>query len=67
MARAFLYKVGCKAGELETTGPNDAFAIQGDVRGPWRTYLDALVPQRPELYGHCCKLTGNIWDAEDLA
>jgi DNA-directed RNA polymerase specialized sigma24 family protein len=49
------------------TDPNDAFATQGDVRGPWRTYLDALVPQRPELYGHCCKLTGNIWDAEDLA
>ncbi|MFP6836902.1 MAG: RNA polymerase sigma factor [Pseudomonadales bacterium] len=37
------------------------------MRGPWRTYLDALVPLRPELYGHCCKLTGNIWDAEDLA
>ncbi|MCZ6711892.1 MAG: RNA polymerase sigma factor [Gammaproteobacteria bacterium] len=46
---------------------DDAFAIQGDVRGPWRTYLDALVPLRPELYRYCCKLTGNIWDAEDLA
>ncbi len=46
---------------------NDAFAVQHDVRGPWRTYLDALMPLRPELYGHCCKLTGNIWDAEDLA
>ena len=45
----------------------DAFAVQGDVRGPWRNYLDALVPLRPALYSHCCKLTGNIWDAEDLA
>ena len=43
-----------------------AFAVQPDVRDPWRSYLDILAPTRPELYKFCLKLTGNIWDAEDL-
>ena len=45
---------------------NLAFSVQGEVRGPWRNYLDALAPLRPGLYRHCVRLTGNIWDAEDL-
>jgi RNA polymerase sigma-70 factor (ECF subfamily) len=43
-----------------------AFSVQPDVRGPWRRYLDALAPLRPQLHRYCCKLTGSIWDGEDL-
>jgi RNA polymerase sigma-70 factor (ECF subfamily) len=46
--------------------PNAAFEVQGDVRGPWRRYLDALAPIRPQLHRYCCRLTGNVWDGEDL-
>lgn len=45
---------------------NPAFTVQGDVRGPWRRYLDALAPLRPSLHRYCCRLTGNVWDGEDL-
>jgi RNA polymerase sigma-70 factor (ECF subfamily) len=44
----------------------DAFAVQGDVRQPWRRYLDSLTPLRPGLHRYCCRLTGNLWDGEDL-
>jgi RNA polymerase sigma-70 factor (ECF subfamily) len=44
----------------------DAFAVQSDIRAPWRAYLDALEPLRPALHRYCCALTGNIWDGEDL-
>lgn len=44
-----------------------AFTHQSDIRGPWRKYLDDLAPLRPELFRHCLRLTGNVWDAEDLA
>jgi RNA polymerase sigma-70 factor (ECF subfamily) len=43
-----------------------AFDVQGDVRGPWRRFLDALEDQRPALHRYCCRLTGNVWDGEDL-
>ncbi len=45
--------------------PN-AFSVQGDVRRPWRRYLDSLNAIRPELHRYCCRLTGNVWDGEDL-
>ena len=45
---------------------NPAFAVQSDVRGPWRRYLDALAPLRPGLHRYCRRLTGNVWDGEDL-
>ncbi len=45
---------------------NPAFSVQAEIRAPWRNYLDALAPLRPEFYRHCVRLTGNIWDAEDL-
>ena len=32
----------------------------------WHLYVDALVPVRPALHGYCRRLTGNLWDAEDL-
>jgi RNA polymerase sigma-70 factor (ECF subfamily) len=44
----------------------DAFAVQRAVRGPWRRYLDRLTELRPALHAYCRRLTGNVWDAEDL-
>lgn len=45
---------------------DEAFRPQTDVRRPWRRYLDALNPLRPQLHRYCLGLTGNVWDAEDL-
>jgi len=45
---------------------NAPFSIQAEVRGPWRRYLDAYAPLRPALYRYCHRLTGNVWDGEDL-
>jgi len=42
------------------------FEVQGEVRGPWRKYIDDLAPLRPQLFRYCCGLTGNVWDGEDL-
>jgi len=42
------------------------FANQGAVRGPWRNYLDSLAQYRPDLHRYCRRLTGNVWDGEDL-
>jgi RNA polymerase sigma factor (sigma-70 family) len=43
------------------------FAVQPQVREPWRRYLDSLAPLRPSLHRYCSRLTGNVWDGEDLA
>ena len=51
---------------MTDTDTNAAFAVQSDVRGPWRRYLDAFAPLRPALHRYCRRLTGNVWDAEDL-
>jgi RNA polymerase sigma-70 factor (ECF subfamily) len=48
------------------SGTDSAFALQDDVRHTWRRYLDALVPLRPALHRYCCRLTGSVWDGEDL-
>lgn len=37
-----------------------------DLRTSWLRYIDALVPERPALFGYCRRLTGTVWDAEDL-
>ena len=49
-------------------GPVTAFpaAMQDDVRGAWHRYIDLTAPLRPALHGYCRRLTGNLWDAEDL-
>jgi RNA polymerase sigma-70 factor (ECF subfamily) len=47
--------------------PDSPFSVQPQVRPPWRRYLDALAPLRPDLHRYCCRLTGNLWDGEDLA
>src|SRR5882672_10893941 len=46
--------------------PASPFAVQKDVRVPWRKYLDELAPLRPELHRYCVRLTRNVWDGEDL-
>jgi RNA polymerase sigma-70 factor (ECF subfamily) len=40
--------------------------LSDDLRAAWHRYVDILTPLRPALYGYCRRLTGNIWDAEDL-
>lgn len=35
-------------------------------RDGFNAFIDALVPFRPDLHRYCRKLTGDIWDAEDL-
>ncbi len=47
--------------------PESPFAVQQQVRAPSRRYLDGLAPLRPALHRYCCRLTGNVWDGEDLA
>lgn len=37
-----------------------------ELRAAWFRYLDALEPLRPGLHRYCLRLTGNVWDAEDL-
>lgn len=46
--------------------PASPFSVQAGVRRPWRDFLDALVPLRPDLHRYCHRLTGNLWDGEDL-
>ena len=40
--------------------------LQGDVQRAWFRYVDMTEAFRPELYRYCRRLTGNVWDAEDL-
>ena len=40
--------------------------LRDETRAAWHRYLDILVPFRPQLHAYCRKLTGDIWDAEDL-
>lgn len=40
--------------------------IRDDARAAWHRYIDFLTPFRPQLYKYCRRLTGDIWDAEDL-
>lgn len=37
------------------------------MRKLWFDYLDTIEPFRPRLHAYCLKLTGSVWDAEDLA
>ncbi len=43
------------------------FSVQRKVRKPWRQFLDSLSTYRADLHRYCCRLTGNVWDGEDLA
>lgn len=37
------------------------------MRALWFDYLDAMQAVRPSLHAYCLRLTGTVWDAEDLA
>jgi RNA polymerase sigma-70 factor (ECF subfamily) len=37
-----------------------------ELRAIWFRYLDTLEPVRPQLYAFCLRLTGSVFDAEDL-
>ena len=40
--------------------------IRDETRAAWHSYVDFFVPFRPELFRYCRRLTGDVWDAEDL-
>jgi RNA polymerase sigma-70 factor (ECF subfamily) len=46
------------------------FALPDELRARtqrgWARYVDLLAPFRPDLHRYCRRLTGNLWDAEDL-
>ena len=42
------------------------FPVQNKISKPWRGFLDSLGPIRSDLHRYCTKLTGNVWDGEDL-
>ena len=48
------------------TQSHNPFGVQRSLRGPWRRYIDRLAEHRPALHAYCCRLTGNLWDGEDL-
>ena len=43
--------------------PNE---IRDAARAAWHRYIDFFTPFRPQLYQYCRRLTGDVWDAEDL-
>jgi len=40
--------------------------FRDSTRLAWARYLDLLIPFRPELHRYCRRLTGDLFDAEDL-
>jgi len=41
--------------------------LRDELRAAWQRYVDLLAPLRPDLHRYCRRLTGSLWDAEDLA
>jgi len=41
-------------------------ALRDELRGAWHRYVDLVAPLRPALHAVCRRLTGNLWEAEDL-
>jgi RNA polymerase sigma-70 factor (ECF subfamily) len=41
--------------------------LRTELRSAWHRFVDAVAPWRPALHGYCRRLTGDLWDAEDLA
>ncbi len=48
-------------GDLELEDP-----LRRSLVRAWHEYLSALDPIRPDLFRYCRRLTGELWDAEDL-
>jgi RNA polymerase sigma-70 factor (ECF subfamily) len=40
--------------------------MQGGLQDAWQRYLALAEPLRPGLHGYCRRLTGSVFDAEDL-
>lgn len=40
--------------------------IHHDTQAAWHRFIDFTAPFRPQLFLYCRRLTGNVWDAEDL-
>jgi len=40
--------------------------VRDEARAAWHSFIDFFAPFRPQLFLYCRKLTGNVWDAEDL-
>jgi RNA polymerase sigma-70 factor (ECF subfamily) len=41
-------------------------ALRDELRAAWQRYVDLLAPLRPGLHRYCRRLTGDLWEAEDL-
>ena len=46
--------------------PETPDALRNEMRTAWYRFLDLTAPLRPALHGYCRRLTGILWDAEDL-
>jgi RNA polymerase sigma-70 factor (ECF subfamily) len=48
----------------------DDSPLEADLRSAtheaWNRFLAIVEPMRPDLFRYCRRLTGNVWDAEDL-
>src|SRR5215813_14205914 len=42
-------------------------SMQQATQAAWREYLGLIEPFRADLSRYCRKLTGDVWDAEDLS
>ena len=40
--------------------------LQDELQPAWNRYVDFVAPDRPDLHRYCVRLTGNVWDGEDL-
>jgi RNA polymerase sigma-70 factor (ECF subfamily) len=40
--------------------------IRDEARAAWHRYIDSTAAFRAELFKYCRRLTGDVWDAEDL-
>jgi RNA polymerase sigma-70 factor (ECF subfamily) len=52
----------------DAAGALDALDVEllDGVRAAQRAFFGRIDPIRPQLYRYCRRLTGNVWDAEDL-
>ncbi|HEX7037130.1 MAG TPA: RNA polymerase sigma factor [Pseudomonadales bacterium] len=46
--------------------PPVAAELRAATKEAWNRFLALVDPLRPDLFRYCRRLTGNVWDAEDL-
>lgn len=44
----------------------DEETLNQALKTAWHRFVDDTEPHRPDLFRYCRRLTGNLWDAEDL-